>query len=336
MVEEDGTHGRADTASNKGGMRTTTDAGEPQGEDDASDRFDQWLEEFQKPVATAAEIHAYLEAHGRSREALAAAGVLTRDDALLREAAKRFPEDPMVQFLVVANNLFPDDRREWVERFKQSQPDNALAAYYMAREHLAAGETSAAIAELRRGAGLEKFEDFSEESMLGMDAMMLEMGKSPFEAKSRSTSRIPLAYLGEFSKIADQLAAIQQEATTPGEAQELAAIGAAMGNDLSQGPAARSILTQVIGLGIEAQFLKLLDPETKSPYFSGDPATMLAEIETEMDNVRIRAGQLVERMGKLDEPMMSHYFDRVRISGEAAAIDWLKRTVETQDASTAD
>ena len=73
-----------------------------------------------------------------------------------------------------------------------------------------------------------------------------------------------------------------------------------------------------------------LDPATESPYFSANPETMLAEIKEEMDAVRKRAG-IGERMAQLDEPTMSHFLDRMRLSGEAAAIDWLERKVPASD-----
>jgi hypothetical protein len=58
-----------------------------------------WDELMLQPVASDSELQTYLEEHERSREALVAVGQLTNDRDLLREAAERFPEDPMVQFL---------------------------------------------------------------------------------------------------------------------------------------------------------------------------------------------------------------------------------------------
>ena len=134
-----------------------------------------------------AEIDRYLAGHKRSREALIAAGLLTGNRALLREAAERFPDDPHVQFLAVSNEFFPEKQREWVERFKASEPGNSLGAYFMAGEHFKAGETAAALEELYTGARLGNFQDYSNEGMLAMEAAALDLGGSLLEAKVGST-----------------------------------------------------------------------------------------------------------------------------------------------------
>jgi len=36
-------------------------------------------------------------------------------EAYLREAAERFPDDPRVQWTVLYKNLFPEQRRAWLD-----------------------------------------------------------------------------------------------------------------------------------------------------------------------------------------------------------------------------
>lgn len=291
----------------------------------ASDATPDWEAMASQPITHDARIQEYLERHGRSKDALIAAGQLTQDLDLLREAAERFPEDPHVQFLAISNDLFPEQRREWVERFHASQPDNAVAAYYMAGEHFKALDADQAIEELRRGAALDTFDDFSDASMLGTEGLALDLGLSSLEAKVRGMFGLPLPYLTQFVEITNQLETYHGEQTSPDQANDLAALGVALGNDFSQGPASRLLINQLVGLSIETRFLRQLDPSMESSYFSGTPEALLAEIQRDRNRIKeIASSEFTQQFMELDEPMAMHYLDRVRTQGEAAATEWLR------------
>lgn len=290
-----------------------------------------WEEVVSKSVENDIRMQAYLDQRGRSKEALTAAGLLTGDKDLLREAAERFPDDPQVQFLAISHELFPEKQREWIERFRASQPENALAAYYMAGEHFRSGDVETAIAELQRGVGLDQFDDFSDEGMLGSEALALDFGLSPMEAKVRGMFGAPLPYLTQFVEITKQLEKAQGERGSPEEATEWAALGVAMGNDFSQGTASRFLINQLIGLSIETRFLNKLDPSLESPYFSGTPGALLAEIEGDRDRIReVAQTDFMSQVASLGEPMAMHYLERVRMTGEAEAIEWLRRRISNR------
>lgn len=275
------------------------------------------------PVPSQGEIDAFLARRGRSRESLVAAGLLTDNLDLLREAAERFPDDPHVQFLAITNRLFPDQQRAWVERFRASQPDNSLAAYLMAGELFAAGDTAAALEELRVGANLGTFRDFSAESMLGIEAAALDLGGDALGAKLRSTFGLQLPYLRQLRDTIGQLETARQATVSPQEAAELAALGVAIGNDLSQGSASRLLINQLVGMSIETKFLQQLEPDAEYPYFNGTPAELLAEIEADCETIKEGAA-VADRALELDEPLLLHYLDRVRISSEWEALEWLR------------
>jgi hypothetical protein len=84
------------------------------------------------PGMSRVQIESYLEQNRRSAESLLAAFRLTRDRALLQEAAEKYPNDPRVHYAgwISAyrdDNSSPEERRQWLEAFKQSAPGNALA-----------------------------------------------------------------------------------------------------------------------------------------------------------------------------------------------------------------
>src|SRR5689334_9728625 len=94
------------------------------------------------------EIWNYLAANQTNAESLMIAFQLSNDRAFLRMAATNFPDDPFVQYNIVAHDVFPEARAEWLERFKQGDPGNALANYYSARDLLKQGKTDQALQEL--------------------------------------------------------------------------------------------------------------------------------------------------------------------------------------------
>jgi len=88
---------------------------------------------------TPEQISAYLEANHRNAESLLAAALATDDPAYLTEAKERFPNDPRVQFAAIFKSDSPEERRQWLDRLKQTAPDNALPDYLSALDDLKAG-----------------------------------------------------------------------------------------------------------------------------------------------------------------------------------------------------
>src|ERR1019366_2017117 len=84
------------------------------------------------PKRSCGEIEAYLQQNKRNVESLLAAFRVSGDKAYLREAATNFPNDPAVQFATIAFDVFPEQRRQWLEAFKGASPNNAVAWYLSA------------------------------------------------------------------------------------------------------------------------------------------------------------------------------------------------------------
>ena len=98
------------------------------------------------PNVTSAQLESYLEENQRTAASLMAGSRVTRDEALLEEAMGHFPNDPQVSFAALfKKNVSPEDRRRWIEAFKQSAPENALASYLSAREFFKSGQIDRAV-----------------------------------------------------------------------------------------------------------------------------------------------------------------------------------------------
>ena len=117
-------------------------------------------ERFLETPANTAELAAYVERHGFAKEAMLAVALMSRDPEYLITAARRYPDDPHLPLLVLTGDVLPDERREWLERFKRSQPDNLLSPLFLGGDLLANGEVEAGLAELRLAASATGYDDF--------------------------------------------------------------------------------------------------------------------------------------------------------------------------------
>ncbi len=94
------------------------------------------------------EVEMYLERNGRSAASLLTAYRSLQDTNYLREAATNFPNDPRVQSSVLQRDLFPEERRKWLDLFKASSPENPLANYLSALDYLNGAQSTLAVSEL--------------------------------------------------------------------------------------------------------------------------------------------------------------------------------------------
>jgi hypothetical protein len=206
---------------------------------------------------------------------------------------------------------------------------NALAAYLMAWASLEEGDSVAALDEIRRGVNLKSFDAFSKEGVLSLEGLHLELGSSPEVARFRGAMELPLPYVQRIQAIAKQLESMSQGVESRDQATELAILGAAIGNQFSEGPGRQLLVQQLQGLRTEERFLRLLDPDMESPYLSDSPRSLLQQIEVE----RQRIGEAVHAVNYdalLAEGLLSHYIDRVMVEGEASANIWAAERLDSR------
>lgn len=204
-----------------------------------------------QPPTDAAGFEAYLEKYGYSKEAMIAVALLSRDVAHLIEAAERYPDDPHIQLLVIGNRDFPGDKTEWYRRFKESQPDNLLASLLLGSHLLNQGSVKEALAQLRTGGGQSRYSDFTTEGALAMESALIELGHSPFDAKLKSSTGSSIGYAVLLQKGLIDLNKLVESASGDAEKLELATLGVAIGNQLSEGEANRSNVNRLFGLTME-------------------------------------------------------------------------------------
>ena len=114
------------------------------------------------PLLTTAQAEKYLKENGRNAASLLAAFRASGDQQLLNEAIEKYPNDPQVAFTAAyAPDMPAGERRRWLDVFKQAAPENSLADYLSAADHLRAGQVDQAIQDLSVASGKPGYQDYS-------------------------------------------------------------------------------------------------------------------------------------------------------------------------------
>lgn len=272
------------------------------------------------------QIQAHLERNRTNAESLLAAFNATSDKALLREAASRFPSNALVLSTVLAHDALPERRQELLEQFKRMAPDNSLPNYLAARDHARAGQTDLALAEFEDAGSKSGFQDYTVERIQGLEDLYLGAGYSPVEAKALAMASVQMPTLGQMRDLGRDLAAIEKQYVAGGDttsAQALARMGVGMAGNLN-GPNATSLLGQLVGNYIERGFLNGLDPSAPPDFLSQSIDDRMAQLRAQETSLRESAGFFDSWMESATDAQRVGYFDRLRLYGETAALDWAK------------
>ena len=81
---------------------------------------------------------------------------------------------------------FPQDRRKWLDLFKNSSPSNSLANYLSAQDYFKNGNSDAAVQELQAASGKSQFDSFETESRLDAEDLYSSSGKSQLDSAKES------------------------------------------------------------------------------------------------------------------------------------------------------
>ncbi len=256
--------------------------------------------------------------------------ILSKDDAHLLEAARRYPDDPNVQLLVICRKVLPEEQDEWIRKFKASQPDNMLSGIFLAGQFFEQGDTEAALAEFRSALDTKGYEDFSTQGSLAMDSALIELGYPPLEAKYRSMPvHAHSLVVNPMNSRLRMLNEAAEKAENDEEKIEIASLGIALGRRFSHGEESSLILNHFIGLSNTSRFLEVLEPETPFPDLGMTAAQLKQEVEQSKANIS-RYQQVWERTDELSEQHYIHFLDRSRSEGSFAGLQWLTEKFDTE------
>ena len=265
----------------------------------------------------------YLRQYGTNVETLLA----TQKKDYIKLAAELFPNDPRVQYAVLTRELFPEARREWLDRFKQSAPDNALAGYLSAREYLRAGDREQGLKDFAEAAGKPHFNDYTLEQVQNMEDAQLSAGRSVLEAKMAAGSELLLPQLAMFKGLAQDVQGMQKEYIAAGDsasAEALAQMGRSLAQQLIAGEGSRTLISQLVGLAIERITISPLPLDSQPEFLNGTVQQRIDELTAFRQNVKSLVPQIEEMMARGNETEIISYFDRMKLQGEYKAMLWLQ------------
>ena len=272
-------------------------------------------------------VESFLRHSRTNAESLLAAYQVTQDPYYLKLAAAQHPNEPLVAFQVVGHNLFPEQQREWLDRLKALDPDNALANYLSARHYFETAQPQQAIEELQAAATHPGIHDYLRERMQGLEELYLRSGIPPAEAKVLGMTGLALPMLPQLNELAREALAMQQQYAAAGDtasAEALAQYQVLLARHLSQDQGATCLVNQRVGMAMERAALALLDPAEAYDFLGQSPAERLAALQNQTAQMQETIRWFGQWLPQASDTELIAYIDRVKLYGEPAAIQWLR------------
>jgi hypothetical protein len=299
--------------------------------------------EGRPPAVSRAQIESYLEQNRRSAESLLAAFRLTGDRALLQEAAEKYPNDPRVHYagwfsVVRDDDSSPEERRQWLEAFRQSAPENALAYYLSAQDYFKSGQTDRAVEELIAASGKPQFHGFSADAVQSMKEAYLSAGYSAVESKAAAAysdaSLQSAPPYSELKRLAESLAELSKRYRDAGDeasARAVVQMGIELGQRVEQSAGGSSLVFQN-GTGVGIQRILFNSMDVYAAYgIAGqtvqDQLNALTQLGRSWSGLWKQAEPTLRSMS--DQDLIS-YFDRMMAFGEVVALRWVVNRQERQ------
>ena len=283
-----------------------------------------------QPKIPREKVEAWLAKHNRNAMSLLAAFRALNDTNYLNEAAASFPDNPQMELAVLARDEFPQDRRKWLDLFKNSSPSNSLANYLSAQDDFKNGNNDAAIQELQAASGKSQFDAFQTESRLDEEDLYLSSGYSQLDSDKESMTGLALNLIPElatYKQLAISINDLQKQDATSGNTDSvvnLAQMGATFANQLSNGDSGKMLINQLVGMAIEKEVLFQLDPNTSYDFLNGQtPAQVLQQLKVQKASNRELIGNFSTAYSLMTQEEMVNYAERVKIFGETAAMQWV-------------
>lgn len=275
------------------------------------------------PRLTRAQIDSYLAENYRSAESLLTAFRLSGDRELLKEAAEKAPHDPRVALTALLKAGSPEERRQWLDTFKQSAPENALPNYLSALDYFKAGQPDQAAQQLLAASAKAKFQDYSMDFIQNAEEAYRAAGYPDLEAKAIATWSLEIPQFEQFRQLGDSLAEMAKSYRQAGDetsAQMALQLGLGLGQRLASEPA--PLLQELVSLTVQNQILSAMDPA--SPYGDGGQTVKdrMDEITQQRAVIKGLAQQTESLLQVMSEPDAASFYDRLKTFGEVDAVRW--------------
>lgn len=287
--------------------------------------------EGEVPRVPADVLERWLAAGRNNPAGLLAARQTGQNAGYLEKALDQFPHDPRVLVATTAlSQDAPEVRRDRLDRLQAAAPDNSLADYLSARDHLKQGRPNEAFRDLAAAAAKPQFDDYSLDSALAAEELYLAAGFSPAEAKAYGTSSTLLPHLAHLKALGLDLAALEQQYRAAGDAAsagKAARWGLQLGERLAGPQGAWTAIGELTGITIEKAVLEKLDPQFTADFIQGTAGDHLARLEARRAVLQENSRLFESWMQQASDAEVTAYFDRLKVQGESAALRWMRERI---------
>lgn len=279
---------------------------------------------------------AWMSARNRDAGSLLALWDLTGDEALLREAAERFPNNPQVSLAMLC--LLEDkegheaEKQQWTDQMITNDPDNPLGFYFRAKLALGKNDKSSVVAALEAAlAAKGRINHYTRESMMTAKEGLLASGVSPKDTYQLSiigtltrTAHGQMV-LGQFTGFFGPEMESLKSAGQMDKYQETAALGLRLSEQirLTESP---TLIAELFAAGMRMRFLKDLDPATEIANTRRTIEEELALAQSGKETLSALMKQMEPAQNWLETApleVQAQYADRMMMDGEMAAIKYL-------------
>jgi hypothetical protein len=287
-----------------------------------------WRGDAFPPKVDFHQLDAYLNENWRNAATLLASSRVAKDKELLREAMGKYPDDPQVAFSALFRaDASPEERRHWLESFKQSAPDNALANYLSAREFFKGGQVHEAVQELNVASSKGEFQDYFLDFSQNEEAAWSAAGYSTAEAKVFSAWSLGYPHLGDLRELARDISSLYDSYQQAGdESSAQAALQTILNLSMRLGESpGQPYPSRKVSLDIEKIGLGAMDPTSSYGGTGETVSDLLNELTQQrelLEEMEEQADQNSFRQKVSDEDWIA-YKDRWIASGEETALQWL-------------
>ena len=279
---------------------------------------------------TLAQLQRYLDDNHRDAESLVTASQITGDLALLREAATKFPKDPMVLFSLAMRSDLPEERQRAAEAMAAADPNNAMGSYLAAQEAFKSGHGDEAVHHLMEAAARPSLDDYAKAMMLSNEQAYLAAGFSPLEAKAVSSYGLSIPQGQSLHDLGKQMVDLAKSYEANGDtasAQSIRGMGIHLGERVGDSLGGLLIM-DLIGQSVENLFLKGMDPNAT---LGSDGLTVhdrLDQLAARKQAVKASTSLVDISTVDISPALLMQFLDRQRLVGEAPAIQWLRAKLD--------
>jgi len=182
---------------------------------------------------------------------------------------RKFPNDPQVAFeAAFKKDASSEERHQWLEALKKSDPENSLPDYLSALDYFKAGQTDQAVRELISASGKKQFHDYTLDRVQDDEEAYLAAGYSAAEAKTIPSSQLLLPQLQQLKSLGLTLADLAKSYQQSGDeasAQAALQMAANLGQRYKSTPGETEV-SWLVGMAVEGIALNAMNPN--SPYGS--------------------------------------------------------------------